>query len=102
MTKSDARMRAKKLTITFHIFLFFAVVLGSRIVDVNIDPVLGYNGGVGFGIAHGVDEHELLWINLRCVFGLGLLWLSCWIYGPKRDIFAIIGTCEERCVRILT
>ena len=73
---NDTQERAKKLTITFHIFLFFAVVLGSGIVDVNIDPVLGYNGGVGFGIAHGVDEHELLWIDLRLWFGLGLLWFG--------------------------
>ena len=67
--KANARMRAKKLTITIHIFLFFAVVLGSGIVDVNIDPVLGYNGDVGFGISH-VDEHELLWVDLRC----GVVW----------------------------
>lgn len=41
---------AKKLTVTFHIFLVFGV-LGKRIVDVNIDPVVRYCG-VGFGIAH--------------------------------------------------
>lgn len=44
----------EKLTITFHIFLFF---FGLVLVDVNIDdidPVLGYRG-LGILIAHDVN-----------------------------------------------
>jgi len=51
---------AHHLFITFHIFLFFRLVrvLGSGIVDVNIDPVLGYRG-FGAVIAHDADEYAL-------------------------------------------